>query len=162
MDASAAELAPLLKKAGLDIESEVRGSSMHPTLPPGARIRIRCGPVAHQRGDIVAIVADPPIVHRIVSCLRCRSRLYLITRGDASWSCDLPVTEDEILGVVSGYQDGDAWRQPRAFEPQIGIAAVLPWLSHTSIRMALRISEDLASLVARGGAVIASWHAGRA
>ncbi len=162
MDGSATALAPLLKKAGLEIESEVRGSSMHPALPPGSRIRIRCGTSASRLGDIVAIVADPPIVHRVVSHRRYRSRLYTITRGDALWFCDLPVTDDQILGIVCGQQEGDSWRAPRGFEPPAGFRSVLAWLSLRSMEAAICMSERAASLVARAGAALASRRGDRA
>ena len=153
MDASATELAPLLKKSGLEIESEVRGSSMHPALPAGSRIRIRCGSAPSRLGDLIAIVADPPIVHRVVSHQRCRSRLYTITRGDASWFCDLPVTDDQILGIVCQQQEGGSWSVPRAFEPPAGFRSVLAWLSLRSMQAAICVSEGAASLVARGAAL---------
>jgi hypothetical protein len=156
MEASATALAPLLKQSGLEIESEVRGSSMHPTLPAGSRIRIRCGSAASRPGDIVAIVADPPIVHRVVSHQRCRSRQYTITRGDASWYCDLPVTDDQILGTVCEQQEGGSWRAPRAFEPPTGVRSALAWLSLRSMQAAICMSERAASLLARAGAALAS------
>lgn len=156
MDASAAALAPLLKQSGLEIESEVRGSSMHPALPDGSRIRIRCGSTAARPGDIIAIVADPPVVHRVVSHQRCRSRLYTITRGDALWFCDLPVTDDQILGIACAQQEGDAWRAPRGFERPAGPRSMLAWLSLRSMRAAICMSERAASVVARAGAALAS------
>ena len=156
MDGSATELAPLLKKSGLEIESEVRGSSMHPALPSGSRIRIRCGSAPSRLGDIIAIVADPAIVHRVVSHQRCRSRLYTITRGDALWFCDLPVTDDQILGIVCAQLQGDSWRAPRAFESPAGFRSVLAWLSLRSMQAAICMSERAASLVARAGGALAS------
>lgn len=161
MDASAAAVALLLKGSGLEIESEVRGSSMRPALTHGSRIRIHCGPARCAPGEIVAILADPLVAHRVVGCVRYRSHGYLITRGDASWFCDVPVREDQLLGVVTGlYEDGQ-WRLPGPPLPLTGLRAALAWLSHRSIVVALGISEHLASLVARGGSSVASWGGGR-
>lgn len=156
MDASGAALARLVKKSGLEIESEVHGSSMHPTLPAGSRIRIRCGSTAARPGDIIVIVADPPIVHRVVCQRRCRSRRYTITRGDALWFCDLPVTDDQVLGIVCEQQEGDVWRAPRACEPAAGFRSLLAWLSLRSMLAAICVSERAASLVARAGAALAA------
>jgi hypothetical protein len=156
MKLQAADLAPLLRKSGLEIESEIRGSSMHPTLPAGTRIRIRCGNAPYRPGDIVAIVADPPIAHRVISCLRRGSRDYVITRGDASWYCDLPVVEEQILGVVTAQLDADGWRAPSACQAPEGLTGLLASVSHRLMRAALRVSDNAASLVARAGGAVAA------
>lgn len=163
MDPSASAAAVLLKKAAVDIESEIRGSSMHPALPNGSRIRIRCTAEAHayQVGDIIAILADPLIAHRVVATARYRSRLYLITRGDPSWYCDLPVTEDQILGLVTAQHDGREWQPPRACARPTGLRSILATVSVRAILAAIAVSEKWAWHVSRGGVLIATWRRGR-
>ena len=162
MNEAASAVAALLKKSAREIESEVRGTSMAPTLFSGTRIKILCTAEPYQTGDIVAILADPLIVHRVVASAWCRSKRYLITRGDASWYCDLPVTEDQILGVVTTQYDGSRWHPPRAMVPPPRPRSLLAQLSLRSMLVALRMGESWASFVARGGASIASWVRGRA
>src|SRR2546426_6039432 len=110
MDASSAAVAALLKSSGREIESEILGASMHPTLAEGCRIRIRCGRLPYGPGDIVAILGEPLIAHRVVGLGVCRSRRFVITRGDAGWFCDPPVPGDSILGGVAAQGGGRGWR----------------------------------------------------
>jgi hypothetical protein len=161
MDASAAATAALLRKSGLEIESEVRGASMHPVLIAGARLRIRCGTPACVPGDIVVFLAHEPMAHRVVGRVRYGSRGYVITRGDACRFCDAPVPEDRILGLVTAYHDGVEWRPPPPFPGDRYLSALLAGVSERAIRVALRVDERLATFVARGGAWIASWCGGR-
>jgi hypothetical protein len=133
---------------------------MSPTLTHGSRIRVRCGDGGHAPGDVV-VLADPPIAHRVIARVWRRARWYLITRGDASWFCDVPVSEDQILGVVTAWRTGDEWRALDPLPPARGTRAALAWLSFCSIWVALCLSDHMASLVARGGSAVAAWSASR-
>src|SRR5438552_14923505 len=110
MDASSVAVSSLLKSAGREIESEIQGCSMYPTLIEGSRIRIRCGESRFQAGDVVAILGQPLVAHRVVGHGLSGARRFLITRGDASWFCDPPVREDQILGVVTALDNGHGWQ----------------------------------------------------
>ena len=161
MEASGTAIATLLRQSGREFESQIRGASMHPTLPDGARIRIRCGRFQISRGDIVAIAADPPIAHRVVERWRKDRRTFLLTRGDASWHCDVPVTENDILGLVTALHDGLGWRPPGACPRISRPSALRAWLSRRLILAAHGVSESLASRVARGVASVAGrWPRG--
>ena len=107
-------LAHLLKRSGSCIESEIRGPSMGPTLPPGTRVRIRCGEdLTFEPGQIVAFLSeDRLIAHRLLGRGRHgRARGFLLTRGDATALCDAPVTATTVLGIVTGRLVGDEWGQ---------------------------------------------------
>lgn len=155
MSSSAATVVELLRKSGLEIDSEIRGGSMFPTIAPGTRIRIRYGAAEYRPGDIVAILAEPLIAHRVVSLEQRGSRRYLITRGDWTWFCDPPVAEDQIVGVVTAQLDGREWRPPGTCQPPRGWTSLLAWLSERGTRAALRFSETGAVLMARGVSKIA-------
>jgi hypothetical protein len=155
MDASSKAVAALLRKSGAEIESEVRGSSMVPTLQPGRRVRIRCGPGRFQPGDIVAIIADPTVVHRVVGRSRRGSRSYVITRGDAAPFCDLPVPEEEILGTVIAYDGNGSWQPPSPYVRSGGLRTVFAWLSLRAVTAALHINDQLTALVVRAGGRLA-------
>lgn len=120
----ALDLAPLLRRAGSVIESEIRGRSMGSTLVPGTRIRIRCGTgTDYPDGTVVAFIGGRGLVgHRVVSRGRSRRGLaFLLTRGDGSLVCDPPVEPERLLGEIIEWQDGDTWRAvPSA--PQVSVA----------------------------------------
>ena len=161
MDPASIVAAELLKKTRDELESQIVGSSMHPTLANGARIRITCGAPPVSRGDIVAILAEPPVAHRVVSVHRFRARTYLVTRGDASWHCDVPVSEHDILGVVTAHNDGRGWETPPQPPVAQGLRRALAWLSARCVVTALAMSDSLASLAARAGATAARrWRRG--
>jgi hypothetical protein len=155
MDAIGATVVELLRKSGLEIDSEVCGVSMSPTIAAGTRIRIRYGAARYQPGDIVAILAEPLIAHRVVRLEQRGSRRFLITRGDSTWFCDPPVAEDQIVGIVTAQHDGKEWRPPGARQQPRGWASMLAWLSEHGTRVALRVSESGAILMARGVSKIA-------
>jgi signal peptidase I len=76
----------------------VQGSSMLPTLRPGDEIELRSTLAAEIRcGDIVAFrQGERLFVHRVIG----RDRDRLLTRGDALRHADVPVSSDQLLGVV--------------------------------------------------------------
>src|SRR5436190_7248117 len=103
--ASAADphvIAELRGKSGRSIESTIRGTSMEPTLPDGARIKVcpsRTG--TYEVGEIAACLHGGSLVaHRIVSRGAGRARGYVVTQGDGRLICDRPLRVDDILGVV--------------------------------------------------------------
>jgi hypothetical protein len=161
MQASSTAAAELLRKARGELESQIVGRSMVPTLPDGSRIRISCGQPSVARGDIVAILAEPPVAHRVVAVHRFRARTYLVTRGDAAWHCDVPVGEQDILGVVTAHNDGHGWKTPAEPPGTRGLRRALEWLSARTVVTALALSDRLASLAARAGATAAMrWRLG--
>lgn len=98
----------LLERSGKIIESQIRGTSMGSALPAGRRIRIRPIPAdEYCVGHVVAFVSGNTLfAHRIVFC----GRQGILTRGDASQLCDLPVPFAAVLGLVDECSLNGEWR----------------------------------------------------
>ena len=123
---------------------------MHPALPAGSRIRIRCGEnAALAPGDVIALVADPPIVHRVVGLVRRGPTRFVITRGDAVCFCDLPVPPSGILGVVEACDTGGRWRPVGVASRSGGSGAVVRQCFYQVVRASLLIDERLAAVMVR-------------
>lgn len=147
----ALELAPLLKRAGSVIESEIRGWSMGGTLAPGTRIRIHCGTAAsYPVGTVIAFVGGRGLVgHRVVGHGRRRAGgALLLTRGDGTLVCDPPIEPERVLGEVIEWRDGETWRPLPAARPRgllgLGTAAGTLLL----VRIALAVDPRLAARIA--------------
>ena len=120
---SAAELAglsELLKRSGGVVECAVTGMSMGAVVPDGASARVRCDGAARaiaapRTGDVVALLLGGELtVHRLVHRGRSRrARGWVVTEGDANLTCDAPVRELHLLGVVEEIRiAADEWRPP--------------------------------------------------
>ncbi len=151
-------LAPLLKRAGSIIESEIRGPSMGRTLEPGTRIRIRCGDgLGPPAGTVIAFLGGNGLVgHRIVGAGRDRrGRRHLLTRGDGSRITDPPIEPERVLGEVIEWLDGDTWRPllpaPLQSLPGRMIAAAMLWLVRLLLAIDARLATRTAILLARVG-----------
>lgn len=147
----ALELAPLLKRAGSVIESEIRGWSMGGTLAPGTRIRIHCGTAAsYPVGTVIAFVGGVGLVgHRVVGHGRPRAGgALLLTRGDGTLVCDPPIEPGRILGEVIEWRDGVTWRPLPAAPPRglLGRATAAGTL--LLVRTALAVDPRLAARIA--------------
>src|SRR5262249_31800799 len=83
-------LASQLGEAPSDFESTIRGSSMAPAIPAGARLRVRLnGRESCQVGDVVFYLADGGVytVHRVVyRARRASAKGHLLTEGDARFA----------------------------------------------------------------------------
>ena len=144
--------ATLLARSGKIIESEISGTSMGRTLPAGTRIRIQALPASdYEVGQIVAFVRGSTIfVHRIAY----RSKQGVLTRGDNHSWCDLPMSVDAVLGLVTEWWINGEWQrvaevpqgppeQPwRIRVAEIAVRAGM----HMDIRLARRISRALMRL----------------
>ena len=100
-------VAAVLGQTGTGVESVVVGSSMHPTLPQGARVRIASG---HDWtvGDVIAFVAgDVLVAHRAVAVPR--GGRFVLTRGDATRLPDPPCPVAVVLGPVCEVWREDSW-----------------------------------------------------
>lgn len=151
-------LAPLLKRAGSIIESEIRGPSMGQTLKPGTRIRIRCGDgLDLSAGTVIAFLGGNGLVgHRIVGARRDRGgREFLLTRGDGSRIPDPPIEPERVLGEVIEWRDGESWRPlppaPVQRLPGRTIAAAMLWLVRLLLSIDARLAVRSAILLARVG-----------
>lgn len=151
-------LAPLLKRAGSIIESEIRGSSMGQTLKPGTRIRIRCGDgLDPPAGTVIAFLGGNGLVgHRVVGAGRDGGgRRLLLTRGDGSRIPDPPIESERVLGEVIEWQDGESWRPLPMAPPRSrfgrGTAAAMLLLVRLALVLDVRLAARTAILLARVG-----------
>ena len=139
-------VATLLRKSGTPFESTLRGVSMAPTIPDGARIRI--GPPAGGAfvpGQVVACVSGETLfAHRVVYAGADRRGAVVLTRGDGWMLCDPPTPHERILGEVSAWWDGSAWQSPGPAAPRRGWRRVLAGLSYWNVRLALPIHREVA------------------
>jgi len=97
-----------------DFESAIRGRSMAPAIPAGARLRVRpSGQQPCQVGDVVFYLADGGYtVHRVLYRARRTSDVdYLLTAGDARFAPDPPVLCNQILGTVVAVQIDGQWQR---------------------------------------------------
>ena len=77
----------------------VQGSSMLPSIRPGDEVELRSPSQQIEVGDVVAYRrAERLFVHRVVES-NCHGEL--VTRGDTLPQPDAPVSESDLLGVVS-------------------------------------------------------------
>ena len=98
-----AVLAALLRRTGAIVECAVAGESMGTAAPDGALVRIRCeGMAGVAVGSVVATMIGGRLsVHRVVHIGRSRSaRGWLITHGDANLTCDAPLPEAAVVGLL--------------------------------------------------------------
>jgi hypothetical protein len=98
-------------------ESAIRGDSMSPAIPGGARLRVRLrSEQPCPRGEIVYYLSnDRFVVHRIVYRARRGSAAgYSLTIGDNCLIPDPPVLNDRILGTVIAIQTNTGWGPPGA------------------------------------------------
>ena len=118
----------LLRDSGGVFESTISGTSMEPTLPHGARVRIRPrAPNEYHEGQIVAcVLKDVLFAHRIVFC----GQEAIVTQGDNRVLCDPPTPKREILGGVEEYSLGGQWITPGVAPPPR-----LPRIAAANLRM---------------------------
>jgi hypothetical protein len=132
-------VAALWKRTGREVVARFTGSSMEPTIPSGAEVRLRCG-VEVGMGDVAAFLRDGHlIVHRVVG--GSREAGWILTCGDALLLPDPPIRDfDTILGQVVEVRVGDR------FEP---LAAARRGLIVRSCLGLLRWSPSLGDAAVR-------------
>lgn len=108
-------LVPGIGGSDAAFESAIRGSSMSPAIPGGAKLRVqlRSGHT-YQRGDIVYYLSNNGyVVHRIIHVLRRGPAAgHMLTLGDNRLIPDPPIGKDQILGSVIAVQTTGAWHPP--------------------------------------------------
>ena len=147
-----------LRGSGQLVECEIRGESMGPGMPDRSTVRIRCdGAEGAPIGAVVALrLGGALTVHRLVHRGRSpRARGWVVTEGDANLTCDAPVHEEQLVGLVDAVRtDTGDWRA-------IGIAVPIPLARGRVARAvrhlvcaALELHPRVAHIV-KGGVVLA-------
>jgi hypothetical protein len=104
-------IATIWKRERRELAARFGGSSMEPTIPPGAEVLLQCG-VLPAPGEIAAfILGDRIMVHRVVTRSPVRGP-WLLTRGDASAIPDPPIAETAVIGTVVRVRRGDRFVKP--------------------------------------------------
>jgi hypothetical protein len=151
-----ARLRAFTRKNAAVIHSDLRGMSMRPAIPDGARIRIRSDPeeIWHL-GQVIAFLAGSRVMaHRIVyEGRRANARHFVMTQGDGNWLCDPPVNRSTILGEVEAFSTGGEWRAidpPRMPLHRRMVAlpsqALMRWLLEFNPVLAIWISRPISWL----------------
>jgi signal peptidase I len=104
------EMPDLLKRARFElsrhnpVQLRISGSTMRPSLEDGDLVTIE--PVNSQvvrPGDIILYqsLSDTALIHRVVRLEQRSAGRYIVTRGDASATVDVPVPIHHIMGRVT-------------------------------------------------------------
>jgi signal peptidase I len=102
----------LLSKSSREFEFLLQGKSMEPLLPDGSKIRVQlAADDQFMVGQVVTYVAkDRVVAHRLVRPMKSGGHRYLITRGDSTVCCDLPILATSVLGLVTGFSTTGPWQ----------------------------------------------------
>lgn len=153
-----AGLAELLRRSGRTVECDVAGESMGRVAPDSATARIRCdGAVGAPVGSVVALLlAGALTVHRLVHRGRsARARGWVVTEGDANLTCDAPVRDAQVIGVVEAVRVvGGEWREVTAAAPRPFARRVLASSVRRMICAGLELHPRLAGSL-KGAVVLA-------
>ena len=156
--ADIAGLAALLRRSGTMVDCEVTGASMGDVVPDGATVRIRCdGAVDAPRGAIIAVMIGGALsVHRLVHRGRsARARGWIVSEGDANLTCDAPVRETDVVGVVDAMRPaGEQWRPVPGTLPHARKTRLLTATVRGIIAAALEIHPRVAQAL-KGAVVLA-------
>jgi hypothetical protein len=107
-----AAVAQIWKRERRTLSARFGGSSMRPTLPPGAELTFVCGE-AVAAGDVAVMLHRGRIlVHRVVACSERGG--FLRTRGDGTWLLDPAIALKDAIGRVVGVREGDRVVPPAA------------------------------------------------
>jgi hypothetical protein len=102
----------LLGKRTREFEFLLHGKSMAPLLPDGSKIRVRFAADDQFTVGQVLIYArkDRVVAHRLVRSIKSADHRYVITRGDSTVCCDLPILATSVLGLVTGFSTTGPWQ----------------------------------------------------
>ncbi len=113
---------------------QVSGNCMAPLIRDGDLV-ITVPATELRTGDIVVISNSSTAVHRVVKVLK---RSYILTKGDASFSLDRPMTRDNLAGKVTIIvrkeskpilMEGWLWRVGNYLMARYSLACFLVWES---------------------------------
>jgi hypothetical protein len=105
-------LSGLLSKRTREFEFLLQGKSMEPLLPDGSKIHVRLSADDQFTvGQVLTYVAkDRVVAHRLVRSVKSGGNRYLVTRGDSTVCCDLPILATSVLGLVIGFSTTGPWQ----------------------------------------------------
>jgi len=151
-ESSLLQLSSHLRGDNAVFESSIRGSSMEPSIPGLARVRVQLSAdKSYCRGDIVYFqTSDGYMIHRVAWLVnRGQAAGFLFTLGDNCLLPDLPVPKQQVLGIVIGVEINKTWSLPVTPVRVPIIQLLIRTLSLMAIIGVARISVPLAgSLVA--------------
>lgn len=162
----AAGLATLLRRSGRSVECALTGESMGRVAPDAATVRIRCdGAVGAPTGSVVALLLGGALtVHRLVHRGRsAAARGWVVTEGDANLTCDAPVRESEIIGVVEAVRAvDDEWRDvtasaARPFVRRV-VSSAVRWMVCAGLELHPRLAGSLKGAVVLAMTPLVWWR----
>ena len=164
--ADLAGLAMLLRRSGTIVECEVTGESMGRAVPAGATVRIRCnGATAAPNGTIIAVLIGGALsVHRLVHRGRSRrARGWIVSEGDANLTCDAPVRDGDVVGVVEAVRlDGEEWRSLTPAPPRVvrqrRITAMVRHVISLGLEIDPRVAQALKGVVVLAMTPFVLWR----
>jgi hypothetical protein len=143
----------LLRGSGADLEATIAGSSMLPTLPDAARVRIRPSAAdAYVIGDIVVcVLKDELYAHRVVRRGRAGDAAVLVTIGDNRRLCDPPARARDVLGSIDSCWRNAQWEAlsspPARPASQRWAIAANAWVLTACARISYGLARRLQGLV---------------
>lgn len=104
------DLSSELLWGGYGVRFRPKGASMYPAIRDGEAVTVEpVEPSGVRRGDIILYKtgSGSVIAHRVVEVNKSGGKIgSFILRGDASETCDLPITPGQILGRVVSVERG--------------------------------------------------------
>jgi hypothetical protein len=140
--------------------SRVEGSSMAPTIPGGALIRVLPAPAEGCRVGMVVVCLSEGgtlFAHRVVRRVQRGGQEWLLTLGDGWRICDPPVPASRVVGTVDAWRTDCDWIAPVAAPTRRGVAAVLARSSTALVAATLHLHPQVARRVAGTGLTLEAW-----
>jgi hypothetical protein len=142
------------------LESRIEGTSMAPTIPDGALIRVvPVPPEGCRPGMVVACLSERGTLfaHRVVRCVQRHGEEWLLTLGDGWKLCDPPVPAARVVGTVGAWRVEGDWTAPAPPPPRRGVTRVLAVASIALVAFGLRLHPQVARRTAGTGLQLGAW-----
>ncbi len=125
---------------GRSVHLPAKGWSMLPSIFPNTKLSLVYKEFAAvEVGQIIAFERNLQfVVHRVVTRSANHDVFTVTTRGDSNWRRDLPITEENFIGVVNGKVLDNVCKPIRQ---QHNLTLFLVRLSLSSYRILLRINS---------------------
>jgi GNAT superfamily N-acetyltransferase len=95
---------------GLDLEINIKGSSMYPFLKDGDRVKIKKTDASKIKlGDLIyAEISDGVVIHRVIGKRNKEKKIIFITKGDANLFSVEKIYPENILGKIISIKRRDS------------------------------------------------------